>query len=408
MTNSRRTITLWVLVATVVLLASGFAASAAVGASPQTVIMNTVSSANNAKDDSDITIVSAQASSSVQFSIKYNYIGTWDMALQPIKVVHGHPACFTATGTWTNSVKINSVVKAYQETSTAGFCWLAHPVVINGVRYTAIKMFGGVTGSHCHNLAIPPSQHQPKPQIVGPVFDVRSLTSVKIPVQANARSGASVSGLRNCPGGSLSGTASGSGSVTGKIYVVISSTLILKSGGKVTAAIKNEISQQLKLAVEGKAKTNAAANLTIKCGAAPPPVTTTTNTTTTVQTTTTTTTPAPPTFTMSWDTINDIPAGTCRPDVLHVTNGSVAGQVKVHPDVGLVSDVDCKQPDAGQHSTLTIQIAAGDHDYTVYVYEPSDTSATSETLTGVPLVKDVNADTHTAKTSFTISHPTRA
>ncbi|MGH7484779.1 MAG: hypothetical protein ACREMY_04115, partial [bacterium] len=269
-------------------------AVAATSAKAQTLITNTISSINGVKDDPNITVVSASASSTVQFSMKYNYIGTWDLALQPIKKVHGRPSCFWAYGKWTNSVK-TPVVKSYQETSRADFCWLKHPVVINGVRYTAIKIAGGLTGMPCKNWAIPPNQKQPKPQIVGPVYDVRSLTSVKIPLNVNAHSNASVTGTRNCPGGSLSGTASGTGAITGKFNVGISAHLLLKSKGKVTTAIKNAINQQLKLAVQGRAVSRATANLTIKCGAAPPPVTTTapgptTTTTRTITTTTTTST----------------------------------------------------------------------------------------------------------------------
>jgi hypothetical protein len=112
------------------------------------------------------------------------------------------------------------------------------------------------------------------------------------------------------------------------------------------------------------------------------------------------------TFTMSFDTINDIPAGTCRPEVLHVTS-SVAGQVQISPNIGLISTVDCYRSNNERLSMVNLPVNTGSQDLTVYVYEPTDTSATSDTLTAVPLVTGVDAKNNTALTSFMVSHPTR-
>lgn len=218
----------------------------------------------------DISIVSAQASSSVKVSIKYNYIGTWVMATQPLKrMANGRPKCYWASGTWTNSVKI-PVVRPYQETSRAKFCALKKPVTANGVRYTHVKVAGGKTGSPCKNLAIPPGRPQPKPQIKGPVLDVRSLASVEIPVKVNSSASASVTGQRQCPGGALSGSASGKAGINGTVRIRVSLAMIMKNKGRTDGAVRRFIEQQIRVKVEGSAKSDAQANIVIVCGAAPP------------------------------------------------------------------------------------------------------------------------------------------
>jgi hypothetical protein len=115
--------------------------------------------AGNAKADSSngIAIVSSSAESDVSVSIKYVEVGTWDMHTKGLLKKHGHPVCFWRSGTWTNSMK-TPVVTPFRETSRAHFCWLRHPITINGVTYTAVKIGGGLTGAHCWNLAIPPGQ----------------------------------------------------------------------------------------------------------------------------------------------------------------------------------------------------------------------------------------------------------
>jgi hypothetical protein len=224
--------------------------------------------AGTAQADS-LTIVDASASSSVSFSVKYNFIGTWVKATQPLKKKHGHPQCFWRSGTWTNSVRMPSV-RAYRETSRAKFCWLKHPTTVNGVRFTAVKVAGGKTGSPCDNLAVPPGARQPKPQIKGPVLDVRSLSNVWINVRANANANANVSAQKRCVDSTLTGSASGSANIKGKIKVWISEKLLLRSRGRVGGSVRASIRQQIKATIEGKAKANAEAAIVIVCAETPP------------------------------------------------------------------------------------------------------------------------------------------
>ena len=214
--------------------------------------------------------ICSQETSTVNVTIKYNYIGTWDEAKYPLKKMHGRPACFWDYGTWTNSVK-TPIVQSYQETSRAKFCWLAHPVTVNGVTYTAMKVAGGKTGSPCKNLAIPPGHKQPAPQIVGPVLDVRSLSNVRIPVNINATANANVSANWNCPGGTLSGSAYGMGAINGRMLFTINQRLLLADHGRTNGSVKDFIKQQIQAQVESNAKANAIAKITISCGSAPPP-----------------------------------------------------------------------------------------------------------------------------------------
>src|SRR5581483_7109644 len=134
-----------------------------------------------------------------------------------------------------------------------------------------IKVAGGKTGSHCKNLAIPPGQPQPKPQIVGPVLDVRSLSSVRIPVTINATANANVNANWNCPAGTLSGSAYGMGSIHSTLLFTISQRLLLGDHGRTNGSVKDYIRQQIQTQVEANAKANALAKITITCGSAPPP-----------------------------------------------------------------------------------------------------------------------------------------
>jgi hypothetical protein len=227
-------------------------------------------SASTALASDSLTVVSASAHSDAKFSLNYRYIGTWVMATQPLKKKHGHPQCFWRSGTWTNSVK-TPTVKAYSETSRAKFCWLKRPVKVNGVRYTAVKVAGGKTGKPCWNLAVPPGARQPKPQIKGPVLDVRSLSDVSIYVQANAQANADVMAMKSCADSILYGSASGSASIKGKIKVRIAQELLLRSGGRVSGSVRASIMQQIQVMIEGKAKANAEANIVIVCAESPPP-----------------------------------------------------------------------------------------------------------------------------------------
>ena len=122
--------------------------------------------------------------------------------------------------------------------------------------------------------------------------------------------------------------------------------------------------------------------------------------------TTTTTTPSP-TFSMVWDTVNDIPLGQCRPETLHVTS-SVAGTVQVSPDKGMLSKVDCYQPDIARSSVVTFPVAASSQaqDLIVYVYATAEPSATSLALTATPLFfAGVDSKANTLTLTVPISQP---
>jgi hypothetical protein len=257
-----------------------------------------------ASADNGLTVVSSSASSSIQFSIKYNYIGTWDMSNAPLKQKHGNPQCFWASGHWTNSVK-TPTIKAYGETSRAKFCWLKHPVTINGVRYTAVKVAGGDTNSPCFNFAIPPGHHQPKPQIKGPVLDVNSTSNVEFNIPIHAHADAIVGAQKVCSDSVLLGGASGSAAVNGKFKVRISEDLLLRSHGRVDAYVRESIRQQLKVMVEGQATANATANVHLECGVTPTP----TPSPTPSPSPTPTPTPKPPTLTVSCLTNHDVFSG---------------------------------------------------------------------------------------------------
>lgn len=226
-------------------------------------------SANNPGNGFQVS--SAKATSTVKFSVDFNFIGTYVMHTKGLKKKNGKVVgCFTASGTWTNSVR-TPVIKAYRETSKATFCPLNKPVTINGVRYTHVKTAGGKTGNPCWNLAIPPGKPQPKPQIKGPVLDVRSMANIEIPVKVKATANASVWGAMQCPGGAVGASASGSGAINGTIKVKISQSLLMSNRGQVNGPVRADIEQQIRTSVEGSAKADAVASISVSCGAATPP-----------------------------------------------------------------------------------------------------------------------------------------
>lgn len=239
----------------------------------------TASSSNSTDDttcssmiinDLQATLCNEQTST-INTSIKYNFIGKWDMVSKKlIKRVHGHLDCFWASGQWTNSVKTVNGPEPYGENSRAKFCWLKHPVVVNGVRYTAVKIAGGLTHSHCYNLAVPPGYRQPRPRIQGPVLDVKSLSNVTIPVNVDAVANSNATVTWNCPGGTLSGGASGYASLHSTIKIKIDIHLLYQSGGKVDSTVKASIEEQIKTSIEATATARAVSHITVSCGSTPP------------------------------------------------------------------------------------------------------------------------------------------
>lgn len=223
--------------------------------------------------------------------------------------------------------------------------------------------------------------------IQGQVLVVRNLANVHMHLHAEAHVTAA---SPNCPGT----TAEGSGQAD----ITITLSEYMRSHGDVTS--------QLSASAYGKATANAKASVVCAPGTTTVVTTTTPAPPPTTTTTTTTTTPTPVSYSAVFDTINDIPAGSCRPETLHV-NTSVSGQEKIYPNVGKISTVDCYQPNTGQLSTVTVPVNAGATDISVYVYEPTDTSATSDTLTAAPLINGLDTKNNTVTTSFAISHSTR-
>lgn len=250
-----------------------------------------------------------------------------------------------------------------------------------------VKVSGGMTGRHCMN---PAAEMGSKFKVIkGTVLLVKSLHIV-IPVRGSV----SVYVQDTC--GHAAASSLASATITLTAYARSKGNVSINTFGKTVLLLKTSVKASIDCGPTQTVTTGTTTN-----------VTTTNVTTTNVTTTTTTTSTPPPTFNMTWDTINDIPVGVCRPEVLHVST-SVAGQVKVYPTNGLVSTIDCYQPDAGQHSTVMLSVTTGSNDYTVYVYESNDTSATSDTLTAVPLISGVDASQNTATAQFQVKHPTRA
>ena len=436
MSNSRRTITLWVLVALVA--AAGFAAST-VNVSPANaaaVLMATVGMKSNAPKPTCPApfVFSGKKASCVPCPQGSQF----DKASSSCKAAPGAVQKCTTT-TDANGVKTTICVTGTQATVagktasasalvSGSVTILADSTVKGGVKVVQIhssgchfvrnfknsgkdakghlhffvdhngtlcpskasptgwvKVSGGMTGRHCMN---PAAEMNSKFKVIkGTVLLVKSLHIV-IPVRGSV----SVYVQDTC--GHAAASSLASATITLTAYARSKGNVSINTFGKTVLSLKTSVKASITCGPTQTVTTGTTTNVT------------TTNVTTTNVTTTTQTTPSKPTFTMSFDTINDIPAGTCRPEALHVTS-SVAGQVQVSPNVGLVSTIDCKQPDTGQLSKVTLQVDTGSHDLTVYVYEPTDTSATSDTLTAVPLIKDVDAKSNTATTSFTVSHPTR-
>jgi hypothetical protein len=305
-----------------------------------------------------------------------------DMNLKAGVNVHSSRCFWTKKGQkWSNGGYGVNGTQFEVETTPAKLCPSAHSPT------GWVKVAGGSTGRPCFNEA--KVGKPPGPVVHGQVIWVHSLAQVNLTI--NASVSVTATGYDNVTH-QVCGTATGSASSSARVRL---RTFVKVKGAK-NAAVK----------LYGKvyASAKAKATASVECGSVvvtimppPPPP----------QKPTPPVPPTPkPTLTMMWDTINDIPGGTCRPENLHVTS-SAAGQVQISPTNGLVSAIDCYQPITGQLSLVTLPVSTGSHDLTVYVYAPADSSATSDTLSAVPQISGLDANANTVTTSFTISHPTR-
>jgi hypothetical protein len=260
--------------------------------------------------------------------------------------------CKASGGSWNGATQLCTIIQVN------GNC--SNIIVVNGSNNTVSSSQQG----NCNSGSTPPSSN--------------------FMATVNASASATATATVNCPGGSATATATATATASGSGSGSATSTVSQQDAQNKAQAIADANAHA---SASANANASASVSASAKCTPAPPP-------------------PTVVTFTMSFDTINDIPAGTCRPEPLHVTS-SVAGQVQVSPSKGLISAVDCYQPNTGQLSMVRLAVKTGSQDLTVYVYEPNDSSLTSDTLTAVPIIAGVVANSNTASTSFTVSHPIR-
>jgi hypothetical protein len=113
--------------------------------------------------------------------------------------------------------------------------------------------------------------------------------------------------------------------------------------------------------------------------------------------------PPSPTAVISVESINDIPAGQCRP-VTITTNFSAPGSLIIDPGVGSVN-TDCYDSSTRQ-STLTIPVSAGNGSFVVNIWVPSDASVTTQTLTVTATISGMSPPVVSSQT-FAVSQPVR-
>ena len=208
------------------------------------------------------TVVSSSSTSTVSAVAAakiagYSHVGIY-VNVKKSKV--NRKRCFWAKGKWTNSTLIGGTsFKSYKETSRAKFCKLKKPIRRGGRVWYYVKVAGGLTGSPCYNLAVPPGHKQPKPQLRGKVLDLRTLKfNVTITLNASAKVAASATCVTRV-NGNVVASASAYAEATGTASANVNVTVSAKT--KMAARFAGSVSYEQKTKIEIDAQASASLNL---------------------------------------------------------------------------------------------------------------------------------------------------
>lgn len=216
-------------------------------------------------DEPDIE-VSTSSEAKAKVDIDYDYVLEMsNVAKSKVKLDSEH--CFWATGTWTNSAGKLPDITPYKETSRAKFCELKQPIKAAGITWHYVKVDGGLTGSECFNLAVPPHKKQPKAKAKA-VLDVKSLSEVKLTYDWDVSATAHAEASKVCPSGAIisaEATAEASSTGRGKIKLSMKAKAYASANGS-TVKVKTDLEQQLSIEVSAEAEAKALAKIELDCG----------------------------------------------------------------------------------------------------------------------------------------------